>query len=222
MASQGIEEEEPLAVTETLAEEAVAEVEETVAEAETPSEQPAEPAAVEVEEPAAVEEPEATVEELPAEVPADEAEEVPSEAAEPEADPEAEEAAPVDTEPETADAENVSEEENELPAEALVPAAEVADAEIEMVPELNAEQGTAETVAEEDIGFESYAAPPVILVSSITLSGKTTMKAGESDYPTVTIAPETATNKGVSWTSVNPNVATVSADGVVYAVAEGN
>lgn len=226
VASQGIEEEEPLAVTETLAEEAVAEVEETAAEAETPSEQPAEAAAVE--------EPEATVEELPTEVPADEAEEVPSEAAEPEADPEAEEAAepeadpeaeeaaPEITEPETADAEEVTEEENVLPAEALAPAADAADAEIETVPELNAVEGTEETVAEEDIGFKSYAAPPVILVSSITLSGKTTMKAGESDYPTVTIAPETATNKGVSWTSVNPNVATVSADGVVYAVTEGN
>lgn len=64
-------------------------------------------------------------------------------------------------------------------------------------------------------------AASTVLVESITLSAKTTMKAGESDYPTVTVLPTTATNKTVTWSSNNTNVATVTTAGVVYARSAG-
>ncbi len=60
-----------------------------------------------------------------------------------------------------------------------------------------------------------------VLVESITVSAKTTMKAGESDYPTVTVLPTTATNKTVTWSSNNTSVATVTSAGVVYARSAG-
>ncbi len=58
-------------------------------------------------------------------------------------------------------------------------------------------------------------------VASITLSGKTNIKVGESDYPVATVLPETATNKTVTWSSMNTSVASVSSSGVVYGLAEG-
>ena len=64
-------------------------------------------------------------------------------------------------------------------------------------------------------------AASTVLVESITVSAKTTMKAGESDYPTVTVLPTTATNKTVTWSSNNTNVATVTSAGVVYARSAG-
>ncbi len=64
-------------------------------------------------------------------------------------------------------------------------------------------------------------AASTVLVESITVSAKTTMKAGESDYPTVTVLPTTATNKTVTWSSNNSNVATVTSAGVVYARSAG-
>ncbi len=69
--------------------------------------------------------------------------------------------------------------------------------------------------------LNSIMATSNILVESVSVTGKTTMKAGESDYPVCTVLPETATDKTVAWSSVNPAVATVNSAGVVYAVSAG-
>ncbi len=60
-------------------------------------------------------------------------------------------------------------------------------------------------------------------VTGITLNNKTlTIKPGGSDVQlTPTIAPSNATIKDITWTSSNPNVATVDSSGVVHAVAYG-
>ena len=132
------------------------------------------------------------------------------------------EAAETEAEVPAVEAEEVSADE-----EPVVTAAEAEEIpSVEELPVTVMEETPAETVeetVEEEIivDFEPLNASPTILVNTITLSGKTTMKAGESDYPTVTILPETVTDKTVTWTSINTAVATVSADGVVYAVAEG-
>ena len=62
----------------------------------------------------------------------------------------------------------------------------------------------------------------VIPVSGITLD-KTVLELaeGESADLTATVAPEDATDKTVTWSSSNEAVATVSADGLVKAVAGG-
>lgn len=59
-------------------------------------------------------------------------------------------------------------------------------------------------------------------VTSISLN-KTAcqIKVGESEWLIATIAPNTATDKGIVWTSSNKTVATVSANGIVTALAEG-
>ena len=49
-----------------------------------------------------------------------------------------------------------------------------------------------------------------------------TLEAGNKETLTATVLPENATNKNVTWTSSNENVATVSATGEVTAVAVGN
>lgn len=65
----------------------------------------------------------------------------------------------------------------------------------------------------------------VISVASVTLNtNAATMGLGQTVSLTATIAPANATNKNLSWTSSDPNVATVSATGasaVVTAVAAG-
>ena len=70
---------------------------------------------------------------------------------------------------------------------------------------------------------ESWTAKKIVLVESVTL-GKTelVMVVGEADVTlTVTVMPEDATDKTVTWTSSNPNVATVDATGKVHAVIPG-
>ena len=63
-----------------------------------------------------------------------------------------------------------------------------------------------------------------IKVTGITLANKTLTKTGTTN-PTVTITPtitpSNATNKGVTWNSSNPAVATVNASGVVTYVGAG-
>lgn len=62
---------------------------------------------------------------------------------------------------------------------------------------------------------------PVQLVQSITLSSSALhMSRGEERLLTATVLPENASNKKVTWTVDNPNVARV-ANNVVYAVANG-
>lgn len=63
-----------------------------------------------------------------------------------------------------------------------------------------------------------------IAVTSVSLSqSKLTLWAAFESYQlTATISPSNATNKGVTYKSSNPKVATVSDSGVVTAVANGN
>lgn len=59
-------------------------------------------------------------------------------------------------------------------------------------------------------------------VSSIKIRGeKTTMTVGETQNLSVTVLPENATNKSVTWSSSNQSVVTVSSTGKVSAVGEG-
>jgi hypothetical protein len=59
-------------------------------------------------------------------------------------------------------------------------------------------------------------------VTGISLNKSTaTLTVGSTEQLTATIAPANATNKNVSWTSSNPSVATVNANGKVTAIAAG-
>lgn len=59
-------------------------------------------------------------------------------------------------------------------------------------------------------------------VSGVTLNKtSTTLDIGQAETLTATVAPSNATNKNVTWTSNNENVATVE-NGVVSAVAQGS
>lgn len=61
-----------------------------------------------------------------------------------------------------------------------------------------------------------------VAVEGVTLDKtEITLKEGESATLTATVTPEKATNKAVSWTSDDPEVATVDGKGKVTAVAEG-
>ena len=64
-------------------------------------------------------------------------------------------------------------------------------------------------------------APPTVSVTSVTLDKTSlTLDVGGSDTLTATVEPDNATNKAVTWSSSNENVATVQ-DGVVTAVGAG-
>ena len=59
-------------------------------------------------------------------------------------------------------------------------------------------------------------------VESVTLDpAKLTLLVGKSDTLTATVLPETATNRDVTWTSNDPNIATVDKNGNVTAVKAG-
>ena len=62
-----------------------------------------------------------------------------------------------------------------------------------------------------------------ILVTSIALTpSNTTLRVGYSIYPSVTVCPADATNKCVTWSSANSNIASVNPNsGLVYAKAIG-
>lgn len=60
----------------------------------------------------------------------------------------------------------------------------------------------------------------VVLVSSITLSNMT-LTAGESGQMTYSVLPSNAKNKSLSWTSSDNSIATVSQNGTVSAIKEG-
>ncbi len=64
--------------------------------------------------------------------------------------------------------------------------------------------------------------PKEIKVTGVTVSETTlSLEVGKTATLTATVAPENATNKKVTWSTDTPTVATVSAAGVVTAVAEG-
>ena len=64
---------------------------------------------------------------------------------------------------------------------------------------------------------------PIIAVTGVTLN-KTSLELniGDTETLTATIAPDTATDKTVNWSSSNTAIATVDANGKVTAVAEGS
>ena len=87
--------------------------------------------------------------------------------------------------------------------------------------------GSAQYVPFDD--FEIYTASPYaeyvapVAVSSVSVSPtELAMMAGGNSQLTATVLPSDATNKSVSWTSSNSNVATVDSEGLVHAVAGGN
>ena len=62
-----------------------------------------------------------------------------------------------------------------------------------------------------------------IAVSGVSLDeSEISLEVGETHALTATVAPANATNKSVTWTSNNANVATVSNEGLVTAVSTGN
>lgn len=64
---------------------------------------------------------------------------------------------------------------------------------------------------------------PDVKVTSITLSSNSLdLTEGEKATLTVTVLPNNATNKNVTWSSSNSSVASVSSTGVVTAIAEGS
>ena len=65
-------------------------------------------------------------------------------------------------------------------------------------------------------------AVPVVAVTGVTLN-KTSLKlyTRDSETLTATVAPAGATNKNVIWTSSEPTVATVDANGKVTAKSTG-
>jgi hypothetical protein len=79
---------------------------------------------------------------------------------------------------------------------------------------------------EEQIKLDAYKKtipPSNILVNKISLNQtSTTLNVGETLQLTATVSPTNATDKSVSWTSSNTNVATVSNTGLVTAVAAGS
>lgn len=70
---------------------------------------------------------------------------------------------------------------------------------------LTAPVGPAVSVTGVDLNYSEY---------SLSLSGSVQL--------TATVSPDNATNKGVTWSTSNSSVATVSSEGLVSAVAEGN
>ena len=103
----------------------------------------------------------------------------------------------------------------------------------EMVATVNSD-GTVSTVSAgtatitattEDGGFTDAS---IVTVSTIGVTGVSlssnilTINKGQTSILAATVAPTNATNSNVSWTSSNELAATVSASGVVTAVAEGS
>ena len=67
-----------------------------------------------------------------------------------------------------------------------------------------------------------YTESSAVAVTGVTLNKTSaTLAVGGTDTLTATVAPDGATDKSVAWSSDNPSVATVDANGVVTAVASG-
>ena len=60
-----------------------------------------------------------------------------------------------------------------------------------------------------------------INVSSINISGNSTISIGETTTLKATISPSNATNQTITWTSSNTNIASVSSNGLVKGISEG-
>jgi len=65
--------------------------------------------------------------------------------------------------------------------------------------------------------------PDPVAVTGVTINPKTlSLTVGENSQATFTIAPSNATNKEVTFSSLNTSVATVTSDGLITAVSEGS
>ena len=65
-------------------------------------------------------------------------------------------------------------------------------------------------------------APATVAVTGVTVAPATlTLEVGQTGALTATVAPATATNKAVTWTSNAPAIATVDASGTVKGIAPG-
>ena len=65
-------------------------------------------------------------------------------------------------------------------------------------------------------------APATVAVTGVTVAPATlTLEVGQTGALTATVAPATATNKAVTWTSSAPAIATVDASGTVKGIATG-
>ena len=65
-------------------------------------------------------------------------------------------------------------------------------------------------------------APATVAVTGVTVAPATlTLEVGQTGALTATVAPATATNKAVTWTSSVPAIATVDASGTVKGIATG-
>ncbi len=64
--------------------------------------------------------------------------------------------------------------------------------------------------------------PPVVNAESVTLSDEAiTLEEGDTATLTATVSPDDTTDKTIEWSSSNPLVASVSAEGVVTALTAG-
>jgi hypothetical protein len=63
--------------------------------------------------------------------------------------------------------------------------------------------------------------PNGIPVTGITINGEASVAVGQATTFTVSITPGNATNKEVTWTSLQSSIATVNANGVVTGVSQG-
>lgn len=87
---------------------------------------------------------------------------------------------------------------------------------------VTAEDGTTKKTYSVTFSKEGTEPPATVDVTGVTLDQTSlTLKIGNTATLTATVAPSNATNKNVSWSSNKESVATVNANGVVTAKAEG-
>lgn len=92
---------------------------------------------------------------------------------------------------------------------------------------VNVDTSVNQTITEQTF-FGSVQTPDTITGSTVHVTGVgvipsvLALEAGEDVTINAQVSPSNATNKAVTWTSSAEAVATVSANGVVHAVAEGN
>ena len=84
--------------------------------------------------------------------------------------------------------------------------------------EVEDEDGSSAWYNEENVKL----APATVAVTGVTVApAALTLEVGQTGALTATVAPATATNKAVTWTSSAPAIATVDASGTVKGIAPG-
>ena len=84
--------------------------------------------------------------------------------------------------------------------------------------EVEDEDGSSAWYNEENVKL----APATVAVTGVTVApAALTLEVGQTGALTTTVAPATATNKAVTWTSSAPAIATVDASGTVKGIAPG-